>query len=309
MSIASLLDGIAVTAIVGNQNIVVTSIEFDSRAVTEGCLFVAITGLNTDGHQYIESAIENGAVGIVCQELPSSINASIGYIQVDDSSVALAKLAAHFYEQPSQQLTLVGVTGTNGKTTVATTLYLLFRALGYKVGLISTIRNYVDDKEIPSQFTTPDVLKINWMLDQMVEQGCEYCFMEVSSHGLAMNRVEGLHFAGGIFTNITHDHLDFHGTFTEYLKVKKSFFDNLPSTAFALTNLDDRNGQVMLQNTVAEKKSYALKSLTDYRCKILESHFDGMLLQVNSHEVWTRFTGHFNAYNLLAGYAKSLLLG
>lgn len=286
----------------------INNIQFDSQKIQKGDMFVAIVGTQTDGHKFIDNAIENGAVAVVCQQLPVNKHEHVEYIQVKDSTQALALLASEAYGNPSQDINLIGVTGTNGKTTIATVLYKLFRKLGYKCGLISTISYLIDDKEITATHTTPDVLRINKMLAEMVEAGCEYCFMEVSSHAIVQKRIDSLYFRGGIFTNITHDHLDYHGTFAEYIKAKKLFFDQLPKTAFALTNVDDKNGSVMLQNTKAKKKTYALHSIADYKCRIIESHFEGMQLEFDGKEMWSKFVGAFNAYNLLAVYATAILL-
>ncbi|MEG0601580.1 MAG: UDP-N-acetylmuramoyl-L-alanyl-D-glutamate--2,6-diaminopimelate ligase [Mucinivorans sp.] len=287
----------------------VTSIAFDSRAVGEGSLFVATSGTQLDGHHYIDSAIASGAKTIVCQTMPSTKVDGVRYIKVADSHSALGELASAFYGHPSTKLRLVGVTGTNGKTTIATLLYDLFRKLGYKVGLLSTVVNRIDERPVASTHTTPDPVELNALLSEMVQAGCDYCFMEVSSHSLVQHRTAGLSFVGGIFTNITHDHLDYHGTFAAYLAAKKSFFDALPSQAFALTNLDDRNGEVMLQNSAAHHFTYSMRSLADYQTKIIESHLDGTLLRINGKELWVNFLGRFNAYNLTAIYGAAMCLG
>lgn len=287
----------------------VSSIEFDSRAVGARSLFVATRGTLTDGHAYIDKAVDAGATIVVCEELPQTQRAGVRYIKVDDSHAALARLASRFYGDPSQKLNLVGVTGTNGKTTTATLLYDLFTTLGYKVGLLSTVVNKIAGRELAATHTTPDAVELNKLLAQMVEAGCDYCFMEVSSHALVQRRTDALAFCGGIFTNITHDHLDYHGTFAEYLKAKKSFFDALPADAFALTNADDRNGAVMLQNCKARRVSYSLRSLADYHTQIIESHLDGSLLRINGDELWVHFLGRFNAYNLTAIYGAAIELG
>ncbi|ESU27877.1 UDP-N-acetylmuramoylalanyl-D-glutamate--2,6-diaminopimelate ligase [Flavobacterium saliperosum S13] len=284
-------------------------IEFDSRKIVSDDVFVAIKGTVSDGHDFIEKAINLGATVIICEAFPTIIVEGITYVQVKDSSAALAFMAANFYGNPSANLKLVGVTGTNGKTTIASLLYQLFRNAGFKVGLLSTVKILVDDIEYKATHTTPDSLTINHYLNEMTEEGCEYCFMEVSSHGIHQKRTEGLHFVGGIFTNLSHDHLDYHETFAEYRDVKKSFFDNLPKTAFALSNIDDKNGAVMLQNTRAKKLTYALKSYADYRAQILENQLSGLLLKVNEQEVWVRLIGSFNAYNLLAIYGTAIQLG
>ena len=260
------------------------------------------------GHDFIPQAIKDGAVAIICEELPSRVTGEVDFLMVANSSIALGIVAANFYDNPSAQLKLVGVTGTNGKTTIATLLYKLFRDMGYKCGLLSTVENQVNGQVIQATHTTPDPIELNMLLSEMVEQGCDYCFMEVSSHAIAQHRVSALKFTGGIFSNLTHDHLDYHKTFDSYLKAKKAFFDSLPSNAFALTNVDDKNGNVMLQNTKAHKKTYGLKSMADYKAKILENQFEGLLLQIDSEEVWFKMVGTFNAYNLLAVYAAAMLL-
>lgn len=284
-------------------------IEFDSRKVNDGDLFVAIVGTISDGHDYIETAIEKGARIIVCERMPEKLHEDVSYIQVKSSSRALGFLASDYYGNPSSKLKLVGVTGTNGKTTIAGTLYNLVRKLGYKVGLFSTIKVIVDTEVIPATHTTPDQLQLNSYLAKMVECGCDYCFMEVSSHSVVQNRIAGLQFVGGIFTNITHDHLDFHKTFAEYIKAKQAFFTMLPSTAFALTNIDDKNGEVMYQNSQARKYTYSLMNAADFKCKIVESGFEGMQLEANGSEVWVNFIGRFNAYNLMAIFGTATLLG
>lgn len=304
-----ILKGVDTLSIEGSDNQKIESIGFDSRAVSKGQLFVALRGTQSDGHAYIADAVAEGAAAILCEELPQKLDANVTYIQVADSHKELGKIASNFYENPSAKLKLVGVTGTNGKTTTATLLYEMYRKLGYKVGLISTVIYCVNDKTIPSTHTTPDSIRLNEMLAEMVKCGCEYCFMEVSSHSIVQHRIEGLTFVGGIFTNITHDHLDYHGTFAEYIKAKKAFFDVLPKGAFALVNSDDKNGMVMVQNTKATVKTFALKSFADFKCRIIETLFDGMLLNMDGNEVWVKFIGGFNAYNLLGVYAASLLLG
>lgn len=298
-----------INAVIGNTGIMVNTIAFDSRKIEKNDVFVAIKGTAVDGHDYIDLAIEKGAIAIVCEQLPLNCVDNITYVEVDNASRALAFMASNYYQNPSENLKLIGVTGTNGKTTVATLLYQLFKKAGFKVGLLSTVRIMVDNKEYKATHTTPDSLTINKYLDEMNFEGVEFCFMEVSSHGIHQNRTEGLHFEGGIFTNLTHDHLDYHSTFAEYRDVKKSFFDNLSKQAFALVNIDDKNGLVMLQNTKARKFTYALKTYADYRAQILENQFGGLLLKVNESEVWTRLIGSFNAYNLLAIYATADLLG
>lgn len=287
----------------------ITGIQADSRSVVAGNLFVAVRGTAVDGHTYIAGAIEKGAAAIVCEEIPSGIETACSFIQVKDSSEALGKLASAWYGFPSEQLMLVGVTGTNGKTTTATLLYELFRKLGYKAGLLSTVCNYIDDEAVPTAHTTPDPLTLHALLARMVDAGCEYVFMEVSSHAVDQRRISGLVFDGAIFTNLTRDHLDYHKTVDNYLKAKKTFFDNLPSTAFALTNIDDKAGPVMLQNTAAKKLTYSLRTLADFKAKILESHFEGTDLLINDREVMVHFVGRFNAYNLLAVYGAAIALG
>lgn len=300
---------VTIEAVVGSTATSINGIHFNSRNIGAGDVFVAINGSVVDGHQYIESAINQGAVAVVCNVMPAVVKPEVTYVQVGDSSCALAIMAANFYKNPSENLKLIGVTGTNGKTTIASLLYQLFKKAGYKVGLLSTVKILVDTKEYPATHTTPDSLTINSYLKQMSDEGVEFCFMEVSSHGIDQNRTLGLSFKGGIFTNLSHDHLDYHETFSEYRDVKKRFFDQLPKTAFALTNGDDKNGSVMLQNTKAKTYSYALKSYADYKAQILESQFDGLLLKLNDNEVWARLIGTFNAYNLLAIYATAELLG
>ena len=304
-----LLQGVEVRSLVGDGTVAVGRLEFDSRKVVPGTLFFATRGTQTDGHAYIPAAVAAGAAAVVCEELPAERPAGVTFVQVPDSTVALGQVASAFYGHPSRRLKLVGVTGTNGKTTTATLLYRMFRRLGYKAGLISTVVYCVDDREIPSTHTTPDSIRLNAMMAEMVEAGCDYCFMEVSSHSLVQHRTAGLAFVGGIFSNITHDHLDYHKTFAEYIRAKKLFFDGLPAGAFALTNADDRNGLVMVQNTKATVKTYALQSFADFRCRIVETLLDGMLLNLDGSEVWVKFLGRFNAYNLTSVYATALLLG
>jgi UDP-N-acetylmuramoyl-L-alanyl-D-glutamate--2,6-diaminopimelate ligase len=300
---------VAIEAVKGPTDIAVNKIEFDSRKIELNDVFVAIKGSLSDGHTFIDKALELGASAIICETFPERIVNGVTYIQVKSSNEALAFLSANFYENPSQKLRLVGVTGTNGKTTIASLLYQLFKNAGYKVGLLSTVKILVDETEYKATHTTPDSLTINHFLNEMVETGCEFCFMEVSSHGVHQKRTEALHFEGGIFTNLSHDHLDYHNTFAEYRDVKKSFFDHLPKSAFAIVNVDDKNGAVMVQNTKAKKVTYALKSYADYRAQILENQFTGLLLKVNNHELWTKLIGSFNAYNLLAIFATAIELG
>ena len=300
---------VTINAVVGNTNIKVNAVAFDSREIKANTVFVAISGTLTDGHKFIETALSNGAVAIVCEHLPLQLKNGITYIQVANSNRALAYIAANFYDNPSKKLKLVGVTGTNGKTTVSSLLYQLFKKAGYKVGLLSTVKIMVDDTVYKATHTTPDSLTINKYLNLMSNKGVEFCFMEVSSHGIHQYRIEGLEFTGGIFTNLSHDHLDYHNTFAEYRDVKKLFFDNLSKEAFALSNIDDKNGLVMLQNTKAKKYTYALKNYADYRSQILENDFSGLLLKIDDNELCTKLIGYFNAYNILAIYGTSILLG
>jgi len=293
----------------GSTSISIEKVSFDSRQVEAGTLFVAVRGTNSDGHQYIAEVIAKGAVAIVCEEFPNEIFQSVTYVRVKDSAFALAIIAGNYYEQPSEKLKLIGVTGTNGKTTVVTLLHALFRQLGYKVGMLSTVVNRINDLEIPSTHTTPDPLQLNALLAKMVDTGCTYCFMEVSSHSVVQHRVSGLRFAGAVFTNITRDHLDYHKTFEEYIKAKKGFFDLLPADAFALVNADDRNHKVMVQNSKASQKTFSLSGVSDFKVKILESSFTGLLLNIEGSDVLCRLTGKFNAYNLLSVYAVGILLG
>ncbi len=300
---------VAIEAVKGSTEIAVNNIDFDSRKIEENDVFIAIRGTVADGHEFIETTINKGATAIICDTFPENIVAGVTYVQVKDTNRALAFMASNFYGNPSSNLKLVGITGTNGKTTIASLLFQLFKKAGYKVGLLSTVKNVVDDVEYKSMLTTSDSITINKFLKQMNDAGVEYCFMEVSSHGIAQKRTEGLQFAGGVFTNLSHDHLDYHKTFAEYRDVKKIFFDQLPKSAFALVNSDDKNGQVMLQNTVAKKLTYALKSYADYRAQILENQLSGLLLKINEQEVWVRLIGTFNAYNLLAIYGTAIELG
>jgi UDP-N-acetylmuramoyl-L-alanyl-D-glutamate--2,6-diaminopimelate ligase len=300
---------VAIEAVKGSTDIAINKMDFDSRKIEANDVFVAIRGTISDGHDYIEKAINLGAIAIVCDTFPENLVSGITYIQVKDTNKALAFMAANYFGNPSEKLKLVGITGTNGKTTIASLLFQLFKKAGFKVGLLSTVKILVDDLEYKATHTTPDSITINHYLQEMVEAGVEYCFMEVSSHGIHQKRTEALHFVGGIFTNLSHDHLDYHPTFAEYRDVKKSFFDNLPKTAFALSNIDDKNGQVMLQNTTAKKLTYALKSYSDYKAQILENQLSGLLLKINGNEVWVKLIGTFNAYNLLAIYGTAIELG
>ena len=291
---------VSVEAVYGDTNLEVSQVNFDSRKVSKGDLFVAQKGVTVDGHKFISKAIELGAISIICEDIPEKKTDGVTYVQVKDANETLAIVASNFYDNPSSKLNLVGVTGTNGKTTIASLLYQLFFKAGYKTGLLSTVKILVDRKEYDATHTTPDSVTINKYLNEMVEAGVDYCFMEVSSHGIHQKRTEGLDFSGGIFTNLSHDHLDYHKTFAEYRDVKKSFFDSLSKTAFVLTNIDDKNGNVMVQNTRAKKRTYALKTLADYKAKIIEKRFSGTLLSMDGTEVWTKLIGTFNAYNLLA---------
>lgn len=304
-----ILTSLDVVKLVGQSDIDLTGVNSDSRKVEPGSLFVATRGTQVDGHDYIASAIEKGAMAVVCEILPEKLSPDVVYVVVKNTNVALGKIASAWYDFPSSSLRLVGVTGTNGKTTIATLLYRLFRRIGHKCGLISTVCNCIDSEEFPSTHTTPDPLTLNRLLAQMVECGCKFAFMEVSSHAIDQRRIEGLCFEGGVFTNLTRDHLDYHKTFAEYLAVKKRFFDELSDEAFALTNVDDKNGLVMLQNTKAEKKTYSVRSMSDFKTKVIEDGFDGLKLEINRKEVFLPFIGKFNAYNLTAVYATALLLG
>ena len=309
MKLKEILKAVNPLSITGNDDVEIQSIEMDSRKVKDGCMFVAVKGTQTDGHAYIEKAVENGAAAVVCETLPKQIIEDICYITLKDTEEAVGKLATTFYGNPTQKLDLIGVTGTNGKTTIATLLYNMFRKFGYKVGLISTVCNYIDDEAVPTDHTTPDPITLNQLLGRMADEGCKYAFMEVSSHAVAQKRISGLIFAGGIFTNLTRDHLDYHKTVENYLKAKKAFFDALPKTAFALTNLDDKNGKVMVQNTKAKVVTYSLRTMSDFKGKVLEDGFEGMLLDINNREVNVQFIGRFNASNLLAVYGTACMLG
>lgn len=300
---------VAIESVTGSTEIGVHKIDFDSRKIEADDVFVAIRGSLSDGHDYIAKAIQLGAIAVICDTLPQNIEKGITYIKVKDTNTALAFMAANFFGNPSEKLKLVGVTGTNGKTTIASLLFQLFQKAGFKVGLLSTVKIMVDETEYKATHTTPDSITINYYLNEMIEAGVTHCFMEVSSHGIHQKRTEALHFVGGIFTNLSHDHLDYHPTFAEYRDVKKSFFDSLPKTAFALSNIDDKNGTVMLQNTVARKFTYALKSYADFKATILESQLSGLLLKVNDNEVWVKLIGTFNAYNVLAIYGTAIELG
>jgi UDP-N-acetylmuramoyl-L-alanyl-D-glutamate--2,6-diaminopimelate ligase len=306
--LSDILYKVKLEEVVGSTHMAISSVAFDSRKVKKDSLFVAVRGSASDGHAFIGKAIENGAVAVVCEEEPENKLQSVTYVKVNDSSRALGIIACNYYDNPSESLKLVGVTGTNGKTTTVSLLFNLFRSLGHSAGLLSTVHNKINNTVIPATHTTPDPLSLNELLNAMVEQGCEYAFMEVSSHAVAQSRIAGLSFAGGVFTNITHDHLDYHKTFDEYIKAKKGFFDMLPNTAFALVNRDDRNGMIMMQNTKAEKHTYALKNVADFKCRIIENHLNGLLLHLDGQEVWVKLIGTFNAYNVLAVYATAVLL-
>ena len=308
-NLKDILYQVSINQVFGFTDVEVNSLVFDSRKVQKNDVFIAQKGVRFDGHSYIEKAISLGAVVIICEDFPTYKREDVTYVQVSDTNLALAIMASNFYNNPSKILSLVGVTGTNGKTTIASLLYQLFKKAGYKVGLLSTVKILVDETEFKATHTTPDSVTINSYLDKMIESGVDYCFMEVSSHGIHQKRTEGLTFAGGVFTNLSHDHLDYHETFSEYRNVKKSFFDSLSKPAFALTNIDDKNGDFMLQNTKAIKKTYALKTLADYKVKVLEKQFSGTLLKIDESEVWTKLIGRFNALNLLAIFATAELLG
>ena len=309
VELKDILYKVKIETVIGDTSILINKVEFDSRNVEQGDLFVAIKGSVSDGHSFVDRAVGQGAKAILCEFLPDTLPSDITFIVVEDSHSALAILASNYYESPSENLKLVGVTGTNGKTTVTTLLYGLFKQAGYKVGLLSTVKILVDEEEYSATHTTPDSLTINKYLKMMNDAGVEFCFMEVSSHGIHQKRTEGLYFAGGIFTNLSHDHLDYHNTFKEYRDVKKLFFDGLSKNAFALTNKDDKNGMFMLQNSKAKQYTYALKSFADYHGQILENSLEGLLLKINEQEVWTKLIGSFNAYNLLAIYGTAELLG
>jgi UDP-N-acetylmuramoyl-L-alanyl-D-glutamate--2,6-diaminopimelate ligase len=309
IKLTEILNGIDVISLTGDTEIFISKIEFDSRKVITGSLFVAVKGYTTDGHEFINNALISGASAIICETLPENRNKNICWIKTSDSARALGLAASNFFGKPSSSLKLVGVTGTNGKTTIATLLYTMFQRLGYKCGLFSTVCNYINGKELPATHTTPDPVQLNQLLSDMVIHGCDFAFMEVSSHSADQQRIAGLKFAGGIFTNLTHDHLDYHKTFDNYLNAKKSFFDSLQEDSFALVNIDDRNGKVMVQNCRARHYTFTIRGMGDYRCGIIEQGFEGMVLRIQGEEVWTRFIGDFNASNLLAVFAASELLG
>ena len=307
--LSDLLYKTGIKEVKGDINLAITSICFDSRKVTNSSLFVAISGTQNDGHQFIDGAINDGALAIVCEVFPEEIEERITYVQVKSSTEALGIIACNFYDNPSEKLKLVGVTGTNGKTTTATLLYSLYRGMGKKVGLLSTVRNRIIGETIPATHTTPNAIELNRLLAEMVKKGCTHCFMEVSSHAIHQRRISGISFLIGLFTNITHDHLDYHNTFDEYIKAKKQFFDYLPASAIAITNADERHGSTMVLNTKATVKKYGLKAMADYKCRLVENSFEGLQLNIHGHDVWTRLVGSFNAYNLLSVYAVAIELG
>ena len=309
MDLEKILKGIKVVSLTGNDRTGIDDITFDSRNVTKGSLFVAVKGSKNDGHGFIDGAVKSGVSAIICETLPAAPDKKVTWVKTTDSAEALGQAASNFFGNPSSSLKLLGVTGTNGKTTIATLLYKMFTSLGHRCGLFSTVCNYVVSKELPATHTTPDPVQLNSVMAEMVEAGCDYAFMEVSSHSADQRRISGLKFAGGIFTNLTHDHLDYHKTFDNYLAAKKKFFDSLPANAFALVNADDKNGKVMLQNCKASHYTFSVKGAADFRCTLIEQSFEGMLLKIMGEEVWTRFVGDFNASNLLAVFAASELLG
>ena len=309
MKLNELLKNITPIKLIGNDDVEITGVNIDSRRIKTGHLFVAMKGTQVDGHQFIGKAIELGAISVLCEDLPEVLQEGITYVQVESTEDAVGKVATLFYGDPSHKLKLVGVTGTNGKTTIATLLYNMFRKFGHKVGLLSTVCNYIDDVEVPADHTTPDPIELNELLAKMVEAGCEYAFMECSSHAIHQKRIGGLKFAGGLFTNLTRDHLDYHKTFENYRNAKKAFFDSLPKDAFAITNADDKNGMIMVQNTKATVKTYSIRTLADFRARILECHFEGMYLEIDGREVGVQFIGKFNVSNLLAVYGAAIMLG
>ena len=309
MKLSELLKNIKPTAIVGDSEREVTGIEIDSRKVAAGGLFVAMKGTQVDGHRFIEKAVEQGAVAVLCEDLPEKMPSDVTFVQVESTEEAVGPVATVFFGEPSLRLKLVGVTGTNGKTTIATLIYNMFRQFGHKCGLLSTVCNYIEDEAVPASHTTPDAIELNRLLAKMVEKGCEYAFMECSSHAIAQQRIGGLQFAGGLFTNLTRDHLDYHKTFENYRDAKKKFFDDLPKTAFAITNADDKNGLFMVQNTRAQVKTYSTRSMADFRARLLECHFEGMYLEIDGREVGVQFIGKFNVSNLLAVYGAAVMLG
>ena len=309
MKLNELLKNITPIKIIGNDDVEITGVNIDSRRIKTGHLFVAMKGTQVDGHLFIGKAIELGAISVLCEDLPKVLQEGITYVQVESTEDAVGKVATLFYGDPSHKLKLVGVTGTNGKTTIATLLYNMFRKFGHKVGLLSTVCNYIDDVEVPADHTTPDPIELNELLAKMVEADCEYAFMECSSHAIHQKRIGGLKFAGGLFTNLTRDHLDYHKTFENYRNAKKAFFDGLPKDAFAITNADDKNGMIMVQNTKATVKTYSIRTLADFRARILECHFEGMYLEIDGREVGVQFIGKFNVSNLLAVYGAAIMLG
>lgn len=309
MTVKQLIENTKPLKVVGSDDIEVKGIEIDSRKVVPGCAFIAMRGTQTDGHQYIPKALELGATCIVCETLPETLQEGVAYVQYDNTEAIAGPLATHYYGDPTKRMKLIGVTGTNGKTTIATLLYKMFRRFGYKVGLCSTVCNYIDDKAVPTECTTPDPITLNRLLGQMADEGCDYAFMEVSSHSVVQHRIGGLTFAGGLFTNLTRDHLDYHKTFEAYRDAKKGFFDMLPKGSFAIINADDKNGMFMVQNTQAEVKTYALRTTADFKARILEESFEGMNLNIDGREVFVQFVGRFNVSNLLAVYGAAIMLG
>ena len=309
MKLNQLVSGLDIIEVKGDMEREISGVQIDSRQVDKNYLFVAVRGTAADGHNYIGKAIEKGASAVLCEEIPADADESVTYVKVANTEQTTGSVATAFYGNPTSKLKLVGVTGTNGKTTIATVLYEMFRRMGHKAGLLSTVANYIDGEMIPTEHTTPDPITLNALLAKMLEAGCEYAFMEVSSHSIVQNRIGGLNFAGGLFTNITRDHLDYHKTFDNYIKAKKLFFDNLPATAFAITNADDKNGMVMVQNTKAQVKTYSVQSPADFKAKIIECHFEGMYLEINGREVGVQFIGKFNVSNLLAVYGAAVMLG
>lgn len=309
MKLNQLVSGLDIIEVKGDMEREISGVQIDSRQMDKNYLFVAVRGTAADGHNYIGKAIEKGASAVLCEEIPADADESVTYVKVANTEQTTGSVATAFYGNPTSKLKLVGVTGTNGKTTIATVLYEMFRRMGHKAGLLSTVANYIDGEMIPTEHTTPDPITLNALLAKMVEAGCEYAFMEVSSHSIVQNRIGGLNFAGGLFTNITRDHLDYHKTFDNYIKAKKLFFDNLPATAFAITNADDKNGMVMVQNTKAQVKTYSVQSPADFKAKIIECHFEGMYLEINGREVGVQFIGKFNVSNLLAVYGAAVMLG
>lgn len=307
--LSDILYKVRTTGLVGNTDIDISDVQIDSRKVTKGSLFIAVKGVSSDGHRFIDTAIQQGAVAIVCEQMPGALKEGLTYVQATNSAEAAGFIAHNFYDQPSQKIKLVGVTGTNGKTTIATLLYKLYQCLGFRSGLISTVENIIAGEIIPSTHTTPDPISLNALLKQMVDEGCSHAFMEVSSHAIHQYRIAGLEFTGAVFSNITHDHLDYHKTFEEYIKAKKAFFDSLTASAFAITNADDKRGPVMLQNTAAKKYAYSLRTAADFKGKILENSLTGLVMNVNDQEVHFRLIGEFNAYNLLAVYGAAICLG